>query len=102
MFAIIATGGKQYRVQVGDTLQVERLHVEPGKPVVFDRVLLTSDGGRVAIGRPYLKDATVHAKVVANGRGERKMVFRYHSKTRYRKRKTHRQGYTELEIVKIG
>jgi large subunit ribosomal protein L21 len=100
-FAVIETGGKQYRVAPGLRLKVEKLTVAKDGAVVFDKVLLLSDDKTLKIGVPYVPAAKVEAKLVADGRGERKIVFRYHSKTRYRKLKTHRQPFTEVEIGKI-
>ncbi|MBI2279052.1 MAG: 50S ribosomal protein L21 [Candidatus Brennerbacteria bacterium] len=100
-FAIIETGGKQYKVAPGTALTVEKLPETKGSALKFDRVLLVADGERVEMGAPYIKGAHVEGKVVDEERGERKIVFRYHSKTRYRKLKTHRQKYTKVEITKI-
>src|SRR5579864_6630299 len=94
-FAIIATGGKQYRVSSGEKLQVEKLGVEAGA-VVFDKVLLRSAGDRVEIGTPYIAGAAVEANLVRDLRGKKKIVFKYHSKTRFRKKKGHRQNYSEV------
>lgn len=102
MFAVIEAGGKQYRVGKGDVVRVEKISgAAAGGAVKFDKVLLKAEGERVEVGTPYLKGASVEGKVRRELRGERKMVFRYHSKTRYRKKKTHRQPYTEVEIVSI-
>jgi large subunit ribosomal protein L21 len=98
-FAIIQTGGKQYKISSGENLKIERLPVQEGGVVVFDKVLLRSTGDRVEIGTPYLAGVTVEAKFVEDGRGEKKIIFKYHSKTRQRKKKGHRQGYTEVQIV---
>lgn len=100
-FAVIETGGKQYKVTAGQKLQVEKIPGEPGISVSFDRVLLTADGGEASIGAPYLKGATVEAEILRQGRGEKKIVFRFHSKTRYRKKKGHRQHFTEVQITKL-
>ena len=100
-FAIIQTGGKQYKVEKGTKLKVEKLDVEVGKSTKFDNVLLKSDGKRVEVGEPHIKDVSVSAKILGEGRHKKKLVFRYHSKTRYRKKKGHRQPYTEIEITKI-
>jgi len=100
-FAVIETGGKQYKVQPGEKIKVEKLDRTTGEEVVFDKVLLAVDGSEVLIGTPYLKDKNVFAKLLKQGRHDKKIVFRYHSKTRYRKKKGHRQPYTELEILKI-
>jgi len=102
MFAIIKTGGKQYKVQKGDTLVVERLSLETGASVAFEEVLLVNDGKEIAIGAPYVKGAKVAAKVLGEGKGEKKIVFRYHSKTRYRKLKGHRQQHTTLLVESVS
>jgi len=100
-FAIIETGGKQYRVSAGDTLRVEKLNATDGGDIVFDKVLLTAEGDAVRVGTPYVSGARVGGKVVSQGRDRKKLVFKYHSKTRYRKKKTHRQPYTQVRIVKV-
>lgn len=113
-FAIIETGGKQFKVTAGQKLKVEKLNVKEGDSFTFDKVLLVaqhqhpslvekSEGSAsdVEVGTPYIEGAKVEAKVIKQGRGKKKIVFRYHSKTRYRKKKGHRQSYTEIEITKI-
>ncbi|MBI5732563.1 50S ribosomal protein L21 [Candidatus Jorgensenbacteria bacterium] len=102
MFAIISTGGKQYKVVEGGKIKIEKLDSQEGESVVFDHVLLIADGEKATIGEPYLKNVKVEGKVLKQGRDGRKIVFRYHSKTRYRKKKTHRQPFTEVEITKIS
>lgn len=97
-FAIIETGGRQYKVSAGDKIKVEKLNAKDGDKVKFDKVLLIAEGDKVDFGTPYLKDKEVEAKVLRQGRDKKKLVFRYHSKTRYRKKKGHRQGYTEVLI----
>lgn len=100
-FAVIKTGGKQYKVTQGDILEVEKLESKDGKVTIED-VLLVADGDKVTVGAPLVKGASVAAKVlVEEGKGEKKMVFRYHNKTRYRKKKGHRQPFTKIEITKI-
>ena len=99
-FAVIQTGGKQYKVSAGQKVKVEKLDVNVGDVVHFETVLLRSEGGKVDIGMPYLK-TKAEAKVVKNGRGEKKIIFKYHSKTRRRRKKGHRQDFTELEFTKI-
>jgi large subunit ribosomal protein L21 len=103
MFAVIKTGGKQYRVAEGDKVLIEKLDQEVGQEFDFEEVLLVTNGSaeNVKIGQPFLKDAKVHAKVIEQGKAEKKIVFRYHSKTRYRKKKGHRQPITKVEILKI-
>lgn len=100
-FAIVETGGKQYQVAVGQKLRIEKLEVEAGSILMLDKVLLVVDGEDAKIGTPYLSDAKVEAKVLKQGRADKKIVFKYHSKTRYRKKKGHRQLFTEIEIVKV-
>lgn len=97
-FAIIETGGKQYRVSRGTKLRVETLNAAPAGTVAFDKVLLRAENGRVEIGAPYLAGAAVAANVLRAVRGDKKIVFKYHSKTRQHKKKGHRQEYTEIEI----
>lgn len=101
-FAVIETGGKQYKVSAGDKIKIEKISAEPDGKFIFDKVLLWAGGGEsVKIGVPYIKDAQVEARVLKQARERKKIVFKYHSKTRYRKKKGHRQHYTEVEIVKI-
>ena len=99
MYAIIATGGKQYKVSEGDTLRVELLKEEAGKEIELE-VLALVDDGDVKAGEA-VKDAAVTAKVVGNGKGKKINSFTYKAKKNVRKRQGHRQPYTELEIVKI-
>lgn len=101
MFSIIQTGGKQYKVSAGQKLKIEKLEAEVDGSVIFDKVLLTVDGESVKIGTPYVEGAKVEAKVLKQGKGEKKIVFKYHSKARYRKKKGHRQLFTEVEINHI-
>ena len=100
MFAVIETGGKQYKVTPGDKLKIEKLKGEENEAVSFDKVLLKSDGKSVEIGAPYVSGAKVEAKISRVGRSRKKMVFKYASKTRRRVKKTHRQHFTEVEITK--
>ncbi len=101
MYAVIETGGKQYRVEVGTELQVELLDVEPGKTITLDRVLLVADGDEAAIGRPTVADAEVSAEVVRQMRGEKVISFKYRPKARSRVKKGHRQELTLLRISDI-
>jgi large subunit ribosomal protein L21 len=100
-FAVIETGGKQYRVSAGTKLKIEKLDVKAGDIVVFDTVLLTSTGDTVKVGAPYVTGAKTEAKVLGDVRGGKKIVFKYHPKTRGHKMKGHKQDYTEIEITKI-
>ncbi len=98
MYAVLETGSKQYRVSSGDTLEVERLAVEAGQPVTFDRVLLVSNDGNVTVGSPTVANASVVADVVEHIRGEKKVAFKLKRRKGYRKTIGHRQ---ELTVVKI-
>lgn len=100
MFAIIETGGKQYRVSAGDKIKVEKIDSEK-EEVVFDKVLMVVDGDDVKIGDPMLKGASVSGKILEQGRGDKLIVFKYKNKTRQRTKNTHRQPYTEVEITGI-
>ena len=101
MYAVIKTGGKQYRVAVGDKLKVESLKVEEGDKVVLDHVLMIGDGDKVEVGTPTL-DKTVEATVVSNGRGKKLRIVKFRRRQNSRTRTGHRQNYTELEITAIG
>jgi large subunit ribosomal protein L21 len=101
MYAVIETGGKQYRVEVGTELQVELLDVEPGKTITLDRVLLVADGETSSIGRPLVAEAAVSAEVVRQIRGEKLISFKYRPKARSRVKKGHRQELTVLRISDI-
>jgi large subunit ribosomal protein L21 len=100
-FAVIQTGGKQYRVAVGNKIKIEKLEAEVNGNVVFDKVLLTVDGDKLNFGAPLIAGAKVEGKVVEQGRAKKVIVFKYHSKTRRRKKNGHRQPFTEVEITKI-
>ena len=91
----------QYRVASGDKLKIEKLEGAAGDAVVFGEVLLKAAGENIAIGTPTIAGATVEAAIVRQARDRKKIVFKYHSKTRYRKKKGHRQHFTEVEITKI-
>ena len=101
MYAVIETGGKQYRVEVGTELEVELLDVEPGKTITLDRILLVADGDEASIGRPLVADAAVSAEVVRQTRGEKLISFKYRPKARSRVKKGHRQELTVLRIADI-
>lgn len=98
MYAVLETGSKQYRVSAGDTLEVESLAIEAGKPVIFDRVLLVNNDGKVSVGAPTVANATVVADVVEHIRGEKKVTFKMRRRKGYHKTIGHRQ---ELTVVKI-
>ena len=101
MYAVIETGGKQYRVEVGTELQVERLDVEPGKTITLDRVLLVADGDQASIGQPLVANAAVSAEVVRQARGDKVISFKYRPKARRRVKHGHRQELTVLRISDI-
>jgi len=102
VFAVVKTGGKQYKVRVGETIDVEKLAVEEGTQVQLDQVLLAANDGDVAYGRPLIDGAVVTARVVRQHRGPKLIVFRYKSKSRYRRRTGHRQSLTQLTIQSIA
>jgi large subunit ribosomal protein L21 len=101
MYAVIETGGKQYRVEVGTELEVDLLDVEPGQSVTIDRVLLVADGDESSIGQPTVADAAVSAEVVRQTRGEKLISFKYRPKARSRVKKGHRQDLTILRITDV-
>ena len=101
MYAIIATGGKQYRVSDGDVIWIEKIEAEVDSTVSFD-VLLMENEGDVKVGTPVLEGVKAEGKVVAQGRGEKIIVFKYKAKKNYRRKQGHRQPYTKVEITKIG
>ena len=101
-YAIVQTGGKQYRVQTGDTIRVEALSKQAGETVELDDVLLVSEDGQLTLGSPTVPGATITAEVLENGRGKKIVVFKYKAKTRYRRRNGHRQGYTKLQVTGIS
>lgn len=102
MYAIIETGGKQYKVQEGDVLFLEKIASKDGETVVFDKVLAVSDGGNLTVGTPTVAGASVSAKVLGHGKGEKIIVFKYKPKKGYRRKQGHRQPYTKVQIEKIN
>lgn len=101
MHAIIETGGKQFKVTEGDTLFIEKLPVESGETVTFDKVLAVIDGDKITVGTPVVAGAKVDASVVKNGKGKKVIVFKYKPKKGYRRKQGHRQPYTKVTIGKI-
>ena len=101
MYAIVATGGKQYRVKEGETLRIEKLSVEAGDTVELDKVLMIGEGDDVKVGAPYLEGAKVTAKVAANGRGDKVKIVKFRRRKHHRKQMGHRQAYTEIQITGI-
>jgi len=102
MYAVIKTGGKQYRVSAGDKLKVEKLVGDVGSDVTIDQVLMLADGDNVTIGAPVIAGASVQAKVLAHGRGDKVMIFKFRRRKHYRKTQGHRQDYTEIQIGDIA
>lgn len=102
MYAVIKTGGKQYRVAKGDTLRVEKLVGETGKTIEFTDVLLVADGDKFRIGAPLVKGAKVTAEVLGQEKGEKLIVFKFRRRKAYRKKTGHRQTYTALKITGIS
>jgi large subunit ribosomal protein L21 len=101
MYAVVKTGGKQYRVSAGEKLKVEQIPADIGAEVVLDQVLFLANGEDVTMGTPLINGATVTAKVVAHGRGDKVRIFKMRRRKHYRKTQGHRQNYTEIEIVGI-
>ncbi len=101
MYAIIETGGKQYRVEEGSILDVELLPSEAGSQVGFDRVLAVKKDDKLQVGRPYLEGALVQGKVLDHGKGKKIIVFKFKAKKNYRRKQGHRQPYTRVVIEKI-
>jgi large subunit ribosomal protein L21 len=100
-YAIVQTGGKQYKVSSGETIDVAHLHVAEGSAIELDQVLMVADGERVRVGTPTVEGAKVIAEVIGDGKGKKIIVFKYKPKVRYRRMKGHRQLYTRLAIKEI-
>ncbi len=101
MYAVIKTGGKQYRVAPGEELKVEKLAGEVGDAIAFEKVLLTSDGEKVQIGKPFLEETRVVGRVTRHGRNRKIVVFKYKKRKCYRKKRGHRQNFTLVRIENI-
>ena len=102
MYAVIVTGGKQYRVQEGQTLKIEKLAVEAGSNVEFDRVLLVGNGDDIKVGAPVVEGAKVAAEVVTHGRGKKVQILKFKRRKHHMKQMGHRQWFTELKITSIA
>jgi len=102
MYAVIQTGGKQYRVAQGDTLRVEKLAADEGATVELDKVLMVANGEDIKIGAPYVAGGKVTAKVKSHGRGDKVMIIKFRRRKHYMRRQGHRQWFTELEITGIN
>lgn len=101
MYAIIQTGGKQYKVEVGTTLNVEKLNVAAGESVVFDNVLAVSNDNGLTVGSPFVNGATVKAEVITEGKDKKIIVYKYKAKKGYHKKQGHRQPFTKVKITAI-
>ncbi|PHS35122.1 MAG: 50S ribosomal protein L21 [Alkaliphilus sp.] len=102
MYAVIETGGKQYRVQEGDVLNVEKMHVQADDMITIDKVLLVSKDGEVNVGTPFVEGAKVEIKVLEQGKAKKIIVFKYKPKKDYRRKQGHRQPFTKIKIEKIA
>jgi len=102
MYAIIASGGKQYKVRQGDILKVEKITGEVGSPVTFDKVLMYSDGETANIGQPVLDNVAVKGHIVDQGKARKILVFKYKKRKRYRRKQGHRQPFTAIKIDSIA
>lgn len=102
MYAVVKTGGKQYRVSAGEKLRIEQITAAIGQEIVLDQVLLVADGEAVKFGAPLLSGAQVKAKVIKHGRGDKIRIFKLRRRKHYRKSQGHRQNYTEIEILGIA
>lgn len=101
MYAVVATGGKQYKVEAGEILRVEKLQGDVGAQVAFDEVLLLADGENVKVGQPMVQGATVKGHIVEQGKNKKILVFKYKRRKRYRRKQGHRQLYTAIQIDAI-
>jgi large subunit ribosomal protein L21 len=102
VYAVIQTGGKQYRVSAGEKLKIERIPGDVGQEIVLDQVLLVADGDALKMGAPLVAGARVTAKVLKHGRGEKVHIFKLNRRKHYRRSQGHRQNYTEIEILGIA
>jgi large subunit ribosomal protein L21 len=98
MYAVVSTGGKQYKVQQGETLRIEKIHGEVGSKVTFDRVLMVADGENVRVGQPVIEKAAVLASIVEQDKAKKILVFKYKRRKRYRRKAGHRQPFTAIRI----
>ena len=101
MYAVIKTGGKQYRVSEGETLKIEKLEVESGKKITFKEVLMIADGDNIQVGTPLVEKASVEAKVVSQGKGKKVNILKFKRRKHSMKQQGHRQLFTEIQIGKI-
>jgi large subunit ribosomal protein L21 len=102
MYAVVKTGGKQYRVVSGEKLKIEQIPADIGSEIVLDQVLMVADGDNVSLGNPLVAGAAVNARIIAHGRGEKIRIFKMRRRKHYRKTQGHRQNYTEIEVLGIS
>jgi len=102
MYAVISSGGKQYKVQEGEILRIEKLSGDVGAPISFDNVLMFSDGENVNVGTPVLSDVSVQGHIVEQGKAKKILVFKYKRRKRYRRKQGHRQQFTAIKIDSIN
>ncbi|MHB1099042.1 MAG: 50S ribosomal protein L21 [Burkholderiales bacterium] len=102
MYAVIKTGGKQYRVAIGEKIKIEQIPADIGSEYVLDQVLMVADGDKISMGTPVLESASVKATVIGHGRGEKVHIFKMRRRKHYRKSQGHRQNYTEIRIDGIS
>ena len=102
MYAVVKTGGKQYRVSAGEKLKIEQIPAEVGQEIVLDQVLVVADGDALKMGTPLVSGAKVKAKVLKQGRGDKVRIFKMRRRKHFRKSQGHRQNYTEIEILGIA
>jgi large subunit ribosomal protein L21 len=98
MYAVVSTGGKQYKVRKGETLRIEKIPGEVGSKVTFDKVLMIADGENIRVGRPVIEKAAVQASIVEQDKAKKLLVFKYKRRKRYRRKQGHRQAYTAIRI----
>ncbi|QRN40856.1 MAG: 50S ribosomal protein L21 [Neisseriaceae bacterium] len=102
MYAVIKTGGKQYKVTPGEKLKIEQISAELDSQIILDKVLMTADGDAIKVGTPFLKDVTIKATVLGHGRHEKIRIFKMRRRKHYQKRQGHRQNFTEIRIDTIN
>ena len=102
MYAVIKTGGKQYRVSPGETLKIETIPGDVGSGIELDKVLMVADGDKLSVGKPLLSGATVKATIVAHGRADKVRIFKMRRRKHYQKNQGHRQNYTEIRIDSVS
>lgn len=102
MYAVIKTGGKQYRIQVGEKLKVEQIEAQNGSELILDQVLMIADGDNISMGNPLVEGATVSATILGQGRHDKIRIFKMRRRKHYQKHQGHRQNYTEIQITGIA